>query len=215
MSKVETIDALMESATLCFSKGGYGGTSLRTIATRADIPLGTIHMYFGSKAGLFIAVKQKAWDEINEERNILVQAALDNIISPELLLRDFIRALALPVVRRSLSDSKRDKAQILLIRNRDTEQWRLEVERKANHSMIGWIDALALACPTLSRQKLVWAYSFVVGSIYSWQLIDHRYDHLMDKQPKRTVDGVTGDIVAFGCAGVQAIIDRHKTDRNN
>lgn len=70
-----------------------------------------------------------------------------------------------------------------------------------------------MSCPTLSRQDIVWALSFVVGVIYSWQLLDHHYDRLLESDVERTVEDVTNDIVAFGCNGVQALIDRRQRER--
>jgi AcrR family transcriptional regulator len=208
MSKAETIDALLESAIHCFAKYEYEGASLRDIANGAHVPLSTIHVYYGSKAELYIAAKRRAWSEIDHERGELLQTVLTRPPGQVPRLDEFIRALALPVVRRALSKSERDMACIHLIRTRVSEQWRFEVEEKADRTMAAWIDSLALTCPTLSRQDLVWAYSFVIGAIYSFQLVDHRYDHLIGQDVERTVEGVTGDIVAFCCAGVQAIIDR-------
>jgi hypothetical protein len=58
--------------------------------------------------------------------------------------------------------------------------------------------------------RRVWAFSYVSGLIFSRQLIHHQYDMLIDPEWEPIVEGVTGDIVAFGCAGVEAIIQRRK-----
>jgi AcrR family transcriptional regulator len=211
MAKAETIDALMESAIQAFSQFGYEGASLRDIASDAGVPLSTIHMYFGSKSELYGAVEQKAWAEIDNERSILLHEALAKHPDGAPELADLIYALALPVVRRALGTSRPDMARIHLIRSRVAERSALKPDgllEVADRSMIRWIDAMTISCPTLSRQDIVWAFSFVVGALYSWQLIDHRYDGLLGQDVERTVDDVTADIVAFGCAGVQSMIER-------
>lgn len=210
MSKADTIDALMESAIHCFSRYGYEGASLRDIAANAGVPLSTIHMYFGSKAELYAAIERKSWNEIDDERSALLSRVLEEAADRPPKLAGLLHALALPVVRRALGDSDHDRERIFIVRSRVADRTLFETNNfleAADRSVVRWIDAMARACPTLTRQDVVWAFSFVVGAIYSWQLIDHRYDRLMGPDVERTVDGVTNDIVAFGCAGVHGLIE--------
>jgi AcrR family transcriptional regulator len=210
MSKTATIDALMESAILSFSRDGYEGASLRDIARSADVPLSTIHLYFGSKSELFAAVARNAWEEVDNERSAYLEAALAK--SPDAPpLPDLIHAIAYPIVRRALSALDRDTAQIYILRshlahwNPPLAGFMLEV---ADRSMVRWINAMMKSCPTLSRPDIIWAFSYAIGVVYSWQVIDRRYDKLIGEDTERTADGVTADIVAFCCAGIQAIADR-------
>ncbi|HVV32988.1 MAG TPA: TetR family transcriptional regulator [Vitreimonas sp.] len=219
MSKADTIDALMDSAIQSFSRFGYEGASLRDIARDADVPLSTIHLYFGSKAELFSAVSHKAWNEIDHERGVLLQQALSKHGERPPLLGDLIYALAFPVVRRALSKNERELAQIYIVRSHTAH---LQYFRDggnsplidvADRSVVRWIDAMMLSCPTLSRQDVIWAFSFVVGSIYSWQLIDHRYDRLLGPDIERKPEDVAGDIVAFCASGIEAIVARRNAER--
>ncbi|TAJ74704.1 MAG: TetR/AcrR family transcriptional regulator [Phenylobacterium sp.] len=213
MSKADTIDALMESAIHCFSRYGYEGASLRDIAANAGVPLSTIHMYFGSKAELYTAIERKSWGEIDDERSALLSEALAKAGARPPELADLIHALARPVVRRMLGASEHDQERIFIIRGRVSDRRAQESPsflEVADRSVVRWIDAIQLACPSLVRQDIVWAFSFVVGAIYSWQLVDHRYDQLLGQDIQRTVDGITGDIVTFGCAGIHALIERRR-----
>lgn len=208
MSKIETIDALMESAIHIFSRDGYEGASLRDIARNADVPLSTIHLYFGSKAELFGAVARKAWEEIDNDRSALLEQALaKNPSQPA--LADLIVAIAYPVVRRALSPHPRDMAQIYVLRGQLHHSPYIDgMLELADRSMVRWIDAIMLSCPTLSRSDTIWAFSFAVGVVYSWQVIDHRYDSMLGKDDERTPESVTSDIVAFCCSGIEAIVAR-------
>ncbi len=216
MSKADTIDALMESAIHCFSRYGYEGASLRDIAANAGVPLSTIHMYFGSKSELFSAIERKSWNEIDDERSGLLSRALEKAAGRPPELADLFHALAFPVVRRALGESDHDRAQIFIVRSRVVHGPILAAAsnftKTADRSVVRWIDAMVLACPTLRRQDIIWAFSFVVGAIYSWQLIDHRYDRLLGQDIERTAESVTADIVAFGCAGVQGLIDKRAAE---
>jgi len=215
MAKADTIDALMESAIDAFSRYGYEGASLRDIAGQAGVPLSTIHMYFGSKSELYNAVELKAWAEIDRERSALLRAALDKTPGRPAALEDLIHALALPVVRRALSASTNDIALVHLVRCRLTGSGLRDADRLleiADRSIVRWINAMVPIFPTLSRQDIIWAFSFCVGAMYSWQLIDHRYDKMIGEDSARTVEGVTADIVAFGCAGVRAMVQRRTAE---
>jgi AcrR family transcriptional regulator len=215
MSKSATIDALMESAIFSFSRDGYEGASLRDIARSADVPLSTIHLYFGSKSELFAAVGRKAWEEVDVERShLLAQALAKNPDQPP--LTDLIHAVAYPIVRRALSKQDRDIAQIYILRSH-LSHWNPPINDAmldlADRSMVRWINAMMQSCPTLSRQDTIWAFSFSIGVVYSWQVIDHRYDSLLGQDVERSAEDVAADIVAFCCAGIQAIADRRANPR--
>lgn len=215
MSKADTIDALMESAIHCFSRYGYEGASLRDIAANAGVPLSTIHMYFGSKAELYTAIERKSWAEIDDERSALLSDALAKAGARPPELAGLIHALAWPVVRRMLGASEHDQERIFIIRGRVSDRRAQESPgflEVADRSVVRWIDAIHLACPSLVRQDVVWAFSFVVGAIYSWQLVDHRYDQLLGQDIQRTAEGIAGDIVTFGCAGIHALIERRRLE---
>jgi AcrR family transcriptional regulator len=208
MSKTATIDALMESAMQSFSREGYEGASLRDIARNADVPLSTIHLYFGSKSELFSAVRSTAWAEVDRERHALLDQAVAANGEAPTPVSQMVHALAYPVVRRALSKDPRDVAQIFLLRFRTPDDLKDAMLEVADRSVSRWIEAMTRSYPLLTRPDLVWAFSFVVGAIYSWQLIDHRYDRLIGPEAARSADDLTADIVAFCCSGIQAIADR-------
>ena len=212
MGKADLIDALFENAVQHFARFGFEGASLREIATQAGTTLGMIDRYFGSKTELYQAVLRQVWLEVERERNALVKQALARTGSERLEVGDLIFALARPIVKRALSDRPVDLACTALLRSRrfSEQQRHSPTSARADHadssrSLSHWISALRHACPQLSRQEAVWAFSYISGIIYSRQLIEHRYDAHFVPEYELTVDGVTADIVAFGCAGVAAL----------
>ncbi|BCW90915.1 hypothetical protein sos41_40910 [Alphaproteobacteria bacterium SO-S41] len=211
MSKSETIEALMESAIYCFSRDGYEGASLRDIARNASVPLSTIHFYFGSKTELFGAVGRRAWSEIDQDRSAYLQKAIAENPGRPPALGALIYALAYPIVSRALSKSERDIGQIFILRSH-TSHWQSGMSSRmlelADRSMTRWIDALTQLYPRLTRADIVWGFSFVIGTIYSWQVIDHRYDSMLDGDGERSAEDVTADIVAFCSNGMEAIAAR-------
>ncbi|MBE1527991.1 AcrR family transcriptional regulator [Sphingopyxis sp. OAS728] len=206
MSKADTIDALLESATLSFARDSFSGASLREVAARANLALGTIHFYFGSKTELYAAATRKIWLEISNERDALLARALEDGATGETLLRELVRALGEPIIRRALGTDERELAQLKVVRGRVPDEQGGELDRSAGRSVARWIDALAQACPGLSRKDLVWTYSFILGVIWGWQSIDHRYDDMMHDDLTRTPEDAMTDIVEFATAGVSALV---------
>lgn len=218
MSKSETIDELLESAIRHFARDGYEGASLRDIAKEVDVTLSSIDRYFGSKAELFRAVLKKVWAEVERDRDQLLKEAQSRNPSGSPQLEGLIYALARPIVERALSKHEGDVARTCLLRMVRNAQpheprWQSpDLVELANvvRSLGRWIDAMVVQCPDLTRQDIVWAFSYVSGLIFSRQLIHHQYDCLFDAEWEPTVEVITEDIVAFGCAGVQAIIQRRR-----
>lgn len=209
MSKLGTINALKQSAMLNFSKYGLEAASLRDIARDAGVPLSAVHIYFGSKSDLYAEVSRIAWEDLERERDDLIDTATKRNKHGIASLRDIIYALAYPVARRGLSDKETDLAWVWILRG---GVW--QHGYPSSPHMIGgsekaiarWINEVEIRCSELSHVDVVWAYSFVLGTIYSWQLIDRLYDRFIEGEEHGTVDRITNDIVSFCCSGIDAMI---------
>lgn len=215
MSKTATIAALKRSAIENFARHGFEAASVRTIAADAGVPLSAVHIYFGSKSELYNEVGRQAWNEVQQERLEILEAARAQAPRGILRISDLIRALSYPVVRRALSAMEYDVAEIRIIRSvvwpgaKQGEQ----SDHGGDAAIQGWIDQLMTVCTPLTRAEVVWAYSLVVGAIYSWQLIDHRYDKFLP-EGLGTIEEVVEDIVAFGTEGMRALIRRREAGRD-
>ena len=180
-TKAETIARLEDSAVALFGSSGYEGTSLRSIAAHAGLPLSAIDRHFGSKMALFDAVHRRIWKEIDSERQALLRnpAAVDESGAPSLeaVLYAFIR----PIAERATRPDDAS-ASIRLLR-----------------------EAIMATCPDLSRDRAVWVYSFVVAILYCNQLVDGCLDDLMPANATRSTDEVTGMLVAFCSRGIRGL----------
>lgn len=209
MAKAVSIEALMTSALELFAEQGFEGASLRDIAAKAKVPLSTIHMYFGSKAELFIAVYLGVWRDLNDERRGHLAKALaspNGVVS----LRDVLHALIEPIATRARSDSPQFRLGAKMLGTWPTP---VDLDQELLRSikwdtfLPEWIDAMMAACPTLSRPQAVWAFSFVVGSLYSWQLLDDRYNRILGLEESMGADEITRLLVEFSVGGVNAMVE--------
>ena len=58
----QTRALVIQAARSCFVENGYGGTTLKSVATRADITPAAIYRYFSSKPVLYAAVFEEVVD---------------------------------------------------------------------------------------------------------------------------------------------------------
>ena len=82
----KTKQKIYQAALAEFTKHGYGGARVDSIAERAGVNKRMLYHYFGSKDGLFLYVLEQAYDEIrsNEERleleNLSPTAAIEELV---------------------------------------------------------------------------------------------------------------------------------------
>jgi AcrR family transcriptional regulator len=212
MKKSEVISAILQESIVEFAEHGFGGSSLRNIALKANTALSAINAYFGTKRSLYVAAEHAVWGEISLERNSLLRKVTALTPGKPTSVFDLVSCLAQPIVKRALSRDIVATSQIRFIKDRLNEHasdGALIVV--ANNFVKPWIDELERSCQTLARAHCVWAFSYCVGVIYSYQLIDHRYDALLDISVDRTVEDITVEIAAFCSGGIQSLIDLHST----
>lgn len=205
-SKTKAIDALVRQAVFTFAEHGYVGSSLREIATAAGVPHSMIGHYFGSKQDLFLVAVRWAWEEFDAERVTMLNDAMERY-TEAVPLSELMRCLAYPAVRRAMSGDILERSVLTLLTGHFSETHRSDgMLDRVNRSISRWISAMEKTCPTLSHDDVIWAFSFCLGAIYSWQLTSHRYDKLLEDTHDRTVESVTADLVAFATAGIESIV---------
>lgn len=217
MKKTTLINTILREAIAEFAERGYGGASLRTIAMKSDTPLSSINAYFGNKTNLYQAAENYVWGVISAERNALLRKMIGKSKIPELSICDLVFCLAQPIVSRALSVDPAMLAEIHFIKERANEHATYgmgSLVAVLNSFIKPWIDELVRLCPTLTRSECVWAFSYCVGAIYSYQLIDQRYISLVEDEEVRTIDEITLEIACFCEGGVKALVTL-KAKRNS
>lgn len=203
MSKADVIDTLIESAITVFAREGYEGASLREIASEAGVALSAINLYFGTKMDLFVSVTKSVFAEIDKERRALFRAAEERSRPDPIPIAALIHALAFPVVRHALSEDPHELDKLkLLVSHLSMISPMVDV---IDRSVVPWLEVMARHYPGLSREKRIWAFSYCTSAIYSWQLLNHRYDKMLGAAPARSISEVTDEIVAFCSGGLAAL----------
>ncbi len=85
-STKNTKEKILEVANELFAKNGYGATSIRDIATAADVNLAAINYHFNNKENLYWKVFDFNYDWIKQE---IEKLGKKNITTPELAVEVF------------------------------------------------------------------------------------------------------------------------------
>lgn len=65
--KESTKKRIMTTAVQLFAESGFAATSVRDIATAAEVNVASINYHFGNKAGLFEKILEHSYEVLNEE----------------------------------------------------------------------------------------------------------------------------------------------------
>ena len=69
----KTRGRILDSAALLFAEHGVGSTSVRDVAGAANVSLGMVNHYFGSKDGLYDACIEAMFSELGEMKSVLAK----------------------------------------------------------------------------------------------------------------------------------------------
>ena len=162
----KTRDKIIDAAEALFSVKGFHGTTTREITREADVPLGLMSYYFGTKNDLYAEVITRR----AEEHAAAILASINEAEAKEnATIADLIRAYFAPLVYRSLHSGPGWKAYIrLLSRAANTprsEPYVAAFDETYNPTVHAFIDLLRQHCPNTSEEDLYWCYYFLSSSI--------------------------------------------------
>ncbi len=154
---------ILHAAEELFANSGIDGTSVRQIAEKADVPVGLINYYFGSKDGLYRAIFQARAPVVVEERRVgLAMAAMED--DPRRRLEMIVKAILVPMLNLR---SREGINHFSLLLARETGDPR-STERGILQEMFDpiareIIEQLKLIWPERSDAEVHWAYQMIIG----------------------------------------------------
>ncbi len=159
-----TAEKILDAAEALFIEKGFAASSMRAIASLAEVNLAAINYHFGSKQGLLEAVLHRRAMPLNAARlSKLDQLELSGLTpSVEEIVAAFFTPLAeglvnpsLPLLVGRLHAEPRSISEPLLTREFGTSSQR-------------FIAALSRVLPDVSPDDLSWRFHFVIGSMIQW-----------------------------------------------
>jgi AcrR family transcriptional regulator len=199
--KESSRERLLDSAEALFAEIGYAGISVREISARADVNLGSIPYYFGTKENLLKEVLLRRVLPINAERARLLKVVLEN---PKPTVENILYAVLAPAFR-----SSRELASYRKLAGRlatdPTPEVRKVMDDIYNPRTLMFPKALRSVCPHIDIDEFYWRLMCVYGSMFYVQA---------DTGRMQTVAGPNFDtsdpelalryVIPFLAAGLQA-----------
>ncbi|MBE2213678.1 MAG: TetR family transcriptional regulator [Opitutaceae bacterium] len=160
---------IVHAAEEILAEHGLEGLSLRTVTTRANVNLASVHYYFGSKDGLVTALVREHFTPINIARLKSLDAAIARADGRPPALEDLVDAFVEPLLVAHVAP---DDPRASIVRRAVGQMLALPPDFSDNlfRETFGTIasrfhQALSRALPQLSAADVYWRMHFAVGTL--------------------------------------------------
>jgi AcrR family transcriptional regulator len=205
-----TRDRLLTAAEWLFAQRGFEGTSTRAITQAAGTSLSAVNYHFGSKEGLLRATLLRHLEPVNQLR-LERLAALETAASgAPLELEAILEAFLAPAVEvlASSDDAPARYRQVAARLYSDPPELVSSLKRELFGELVErYLDALACALPSKSREELALSWQFTVG------VMVHVMSGHLEGAPELAAGpaappqaAVLRAMVAYAAAGLRAVV---------
>jgi AcrR family transcriptional regulator len=173
----KTMTKFLNAAEEVFAKHGYEGTTIRAIATRARVNLGTLVHYWGSKRALFRELFERRFRPLRDEhlrrmQALAVSAAEGSSLEAVDVLRTLIESTFFigiaPEVYGPDMESAAGRKRFRLLYGRalmdPSPQVIAEMARIFGEPVELFLALMRRACPQVSPAELDWRINCVIGA---------------------------------------------------
>lgn len=168
MSHYDTVDRILNAATILFAERGFSETSLRTITSTADVNLAAVNYHFGSKKELIQAVFNRFFvpfcRELDEQTERLErEVAEGREVKLERILRSALHALLLAT--EEVGDRpQRFMRLVSLGYSQPQEHLRQFLVAHFSKSYNRFMALIKQAMPQVDRTVFYWRLYFMLGA---------------------------------------------------
>lgn len=155
-------ERLLDAAESLFAEIGYAGISVREISAKADVNLGSIPYYFGTKENLLKEVLLRRVLPINAERGRLLKVVMEN---PKPTVESILYAVLAPAFRSSRELIAYRKLAGRLATD-PTPEVRKVMDDIYNAGTLIFPKALRSVCPQIETEEFYWRLMCVYGSMF-------------------------------------------------
>lgn len=209
-----TQNKILDAAELLMSERGFQAVGLREIAKLAEVNLGSVTYFFGTKEHLLAAIYERHTTPMNTRRKQLLLEA-EEIDDVEKRLEAIIRAYVSPAFV-SQSDEMGGGVRFTRLRGivsmEGAEASKQIIASSFNEISEMFIASLARCVPSADRVSLVWRGQFLLGALYYALVSPERVDRLTG-QPGSGADHnrAIEELVRASIASIQETIKGPQT----
>lgn len=179
-----TVDAIVKAAALCVSENGFEGTSMRKIADRAGVGVGSIYEYFENKEMIYEAMYQQTVKDV---------VSFVSEVTPEIVKLDTRSAIIQLLHRFKLFMQEENELYLKLIQQSPGRD--INVESEALQDVLSRLAMrYIMQNPEVSRIKTIPAFSYILINGGMAAVVKH----VADPNPPITFEELAetlGDIV--------------------
>lgn len=168
-----TKDRIIDAAEMLFSQQGYEGTTTRAIAMKADVPLGLMSYYFGTKSDLYSEVITRRSAEHAADIEASLKAVADR---GDFTIAELIEAFVMPPIRRALDGGPGWAAYVKLLslaaNTPGSEPHTKTFARQYAKVVDDFVAMLRRKMPGASEEDVYWAY-YILNSAFIHVLVEN------------------------------------------
>lgn len=159
----DTKTTILDVAERLFAQNGFAGTSIRAIVEEAEVNIAAINYHFKSKEGLFLAIIQRRFKQIEKERFRKLDSHFEKS-NGKPTVEGVVRAFLEPV--QQTYDSN-DQVPKILIRVFSESP---DLKEKIIKPIFGktrerFLNAFCKAMPELPEIEVQWRFQFLLSSM--------------------------------------------------
>lgn len=170
LSGHDTKEKILNVAEELFALHGFDSTSMREITGKAHVSLALVNYHFGSKENLLIALVEKHFSAINEERRRIYEALRRDFGDKPIPLETILRATIKPFSEKMHQTPQKIMGLVQInshqIKNNPsfwTDMW-----RKHFSDITEWfVREIHLTLPSLSEDDIYFRFHFMIGCMLS------------------------------------------------
>jgi AcrR family transcriptional regulator len=168
-----TKERIVDAAEMLFAQQGYEGTTTRAIAMKADVPLGLMSYYFGTKSDLYSEVIMRR----SAEHAADIAASLKAVAERgDYTIAELIDAFVMPPIRRALEGGPGWAAYVKLLslaaNTPGSEPHTKTFAREYAKVVEDFVDMLRRKMPGASEEDVYWAY-YILNSAFIHVLVEN------------------------------------------
>lgn len=163
---LETRARILDAAELLFARGGFEGTSMRDIATMADVPVALVNFHGGAKEDFFATIVARRADVLAQYRLEALEAAKAD--GAALCLRDVLACFIHPYLNLAATGGPQWTAYARLIAHVSAdERWRPISERCFDPTVKVFMEELRQLLPEAQARHVAGAFVFSISAMLS------------------------------------------------
>lgn len=169
-----TKERIIDAAEMLFAQQGYEGTTTRAIALKAEVPLGLMSYYFGTKGELYSEVIMRRSAEHAADIAASLRAVAER--GKQATIADIVTAFVMPVVRRALDGGPGWAAYVKLLslaaNTPGSEPHTKTFAREYASVVEDFIGMLRGKMPGAAEEDVYWAF-YILNSAFIHILVEN------------------------------------------